>query len=453
MMTKHTLFFISYPAITHPLVNEKPELKLKYICLIEHYRKKLCPDDTEVLIRFDRFKADFLANISENNYDTKSAIKEITKTRFTPFRFFSYRYVFLFDCIYLLSIDGFNYATQICDMLKESVHQRYHKKMDFILDKMLSNPSELQGIQMITDEMIKSLIDAQSFIRTTEKKVVFTATMSAGKSTLINALIGQELSFTKKAACTATVMDFYSSPVYHPKYNVFDEQGEKLNLSAPQVRKTSEERKTPLSIAGYFNSEVGKYKIRLIDTPGVNSFLNPAHKQITRDELINNEHDVIVYVIPVENYGSEGDFAHLSFIHKNVKYRKIIFAVNMMDSCDFEDDDIEEIISNISSHLTDIGYTDPIVCPMSAKAGLLFKQALSHSKLSPNEITELKTFVRKYEDEAYDLSPYFSIETTTDFCDEGFPLDNLDYHELQELYVRTGLPQFEAMIINAIKEE
>ena len=171
--------------------------------------------------------------------------------------------------------------------------------------------------------------------------------MSAGKSTLINALIGQELSFTKKAACTATVMDFYSSPVYHPKYNVFDEQGEKLNLSAPQVRKTSEERKTPLSVAGYFNSEVGKYKIRLIDTPGVNSFLNPAHKQITRDELRNNEHDVIVYVIPVENYGSEGDFAHLSFIHK-CKIWENNFAVNMMDSCDFEDDDIEEIISNVS---------------------------------------------------------------------------------------------------------
>lgn len=173
MMTKHTPFFISYPAITHPLVNEKPELKLKYICLIEHYRKKLCPDDTEVLIRFDRFKADFLENISENNYDIKPATKEISKTHFTPFRFFSYRYAFLFDCIYLLSIDGFNYATQICDMLKGSVHQRYHKKMDYILDKMLSNPSELQGIQMITDEMIKSLIDAQTFIRTTEKSCFY----------------------------------------------------------------------------------------------------------------------------------------------------------------------------------------------------------------------------------------------------------------------------------------
>lgn len=453
MHTKYNNFFISYPLLKHPLENENPELKQKYIGLIDYYRKTICPEDKTVRIRFERFKTDFLKDTTVDSNNIKAAIKEIMKTRFTPFHFFSYRYVFLFDCIFLLAVDNLNYAPQICNFVKESIDQSDHKNMDFILEKMLTNPSELKNVPGITGNLIQSWINAQAFIKTNEKKVVFTATMSAGKSTLINAIIGQKLSFAKKAACTATVMEFCNSPTYHAKYNVSDSNGVKLNLTAKEVRKTSEKRESPLTITGYFNSKLTTHKSRFIDTPGVNSFLNPIHRQITRNELLSQKQDVIVYVIPVENYGSEDDYAHLNFILKKVNYGKILFAVNMMDTCDFEDDSIEEILSNIESHLADIGFSDPVICPISAKAGLLFKQALSHTSLSSNELAELKAFIYTYEDDDYDLSPYYSTNGNVDFCDNGFALSDLDYQNLRRLYPRTGLPQFESILLNAIKEE
>lgn len=453
MHTEYNNFFISYPSLKHPLENEKPELKLKYISLIEYYRKTICPENKTVQIRFERFKTDFLKDTFTDSNNVKAAIKEIMKTKFTPFRFFSYRYIFLFDCIFLLAVDNLNYAPQICNFMKESVNQRYHKELDFILEKMITNPPELKYVPWITEDLIESWTDAQEFIKTHEKKVVFTATMSAGKSTLINAVIGQELSFTKKAACTATVMKFCNSPTYHSKYNVSDSNGVKLNLTAKEIRKISEKRDSPLTVSGYFNSKLSTHKLCFIDTPGVNSFLNPIHKQITRDELLSQKQDIIVYVIPVENYGSEDDYVHLSFIRKKVNYGKILFAVNMMDSCDFEDDSIEEILSNITSHLSDIGYSDPMVCPISAKAGLLFKQALSHTALSSNEVAKLNAFIHKYEDDNYDLSPYYSTNGNANFCDNGFAPADFDYQNLSGLYPRTGLPQFESILLNAIKEE
>ena len=56
-------FFVSYPAIKHPLANEKTELKMKYLCLIEYFRMQICPEDVIVQARVERFKKDFLAPI------------------------------------------------------------------------------------------------------------------------------------------------------------------------------------------------------------------------------------------------------------------------------------------------------------------------------------------------------------------------------------------------------
>ena len=445
-------YFISYPAIQHPLANEEPELKLKYISLLEHYRSKICPTSRSVLARFDRFKWDFLSGCTFVDQNIDTSIKAITKTRFTPFRFYSYRYVFLFDCIYLLSVDGFTHIQKIGDLMKIDVNRRYHKKLDFVMEKMATNPAELVGIPMITTEMIHSLEASQTFLATQEKTVVFTATMSAGKSTLINALIGQALAHTKKAACTAAVTEFISCPVYHPKYNVFVRDEEKRDLLPAEVQKTSEGGTTPMMITGYFNARTNRHKLRVIDTPGVNSSQNPTHRDITREELQRRDHDLLVYVIPVENYGGEDDFNHLRFVKDHARYDRIVFVVNMMDTCDFEDDSVEEILGNIKEHLEKIGFPSPVICPLSAKVGLLFKKALSKAELTPNERTMLDTYCWKYQDPNYDMSPFYNVKGEDHFCDEGHPIKGLPYDYVYQLYLRTGLPQFESTILKSFEE-
>lgn len=451
-MELHEDYFISYPEIKHPLAAESLSLKLKYVSLLEYYRKRICPSDISAQNRLNRFKHDFLSDFSPAEQDIDSATKAIMKTRFTPFHFFSYRYLFLFDCVYLLCIDGFAYVREIREQIKTSVNKRYHTKIDAMLDAMISNPPALSNFSMITSEMIQSLTDSQKFLNTIETSIVFTATMSAGKSTLINALIGQPLAKAKKAACTAAISEFCSCPVFHRKSNVFIDGKEIRDLLPKDICAISANGTKPLTVTSFFNSRTKNQKLRIIDTPGANSAQNPQHKEITRAELSGRSHDLLVYVIPVENYGSEDDLVHLTFIKEKANYKKIIFVVNMIDTCDFEDDSVAEIMNNIREHLEKIGFLNPVLCPLSAKVGLLFKRVLSGTALTAKEKAEFDTYFAKYQNPDYDMSPFYTVTGEDHFCNEWYPIEELSYDQVHQLYLRTGLPQFESTILKSIKE-
>lgn len=445
-------YAISYPLLNHPLGKELIETKIKYVCLLEHYRDKFCHDDKPTADRLCRFSSDFLNDRETPLIDVETSAKAILKTRFTPFRLFSFRYVFLFDCIYLLAPSDKTLAQKICDELKSSVHQRYHKRIDELFDMMFSENAKLHEKYLISSEQFNAWCKTRHYLHTEKKSIVFTATMSAGKSTLINALIGQELSYTKKAACTATIMQFHSTPIYHPHYNVLSQEEIVVNISAEAVRDYTKDREFPCAIVGYFETAFNEYQVAIYDTPGVNSSQNPIHKTLTRTELTEHPHDVIIYVIPVESYGSEDDYYHLKFINQRVPYKKIIFAVNMMDTCDFEDDSVTEIIDNVTAHLKDIGYDDPLVFPISAKAGLLFKQALAGNDLNENDRKALLAFYSKYEEPEYDLSASYQNSADPSFHSIGYKLSEVSYNDLYHAYLHTGLPQFEAVLLEAIKE-
>ena len=162
---------------------------------------------------------------------------------------------------------------------------------------------------------------------------------------------------------------------------------------------------------------------------------------ITRNTLCAKEHDAIVYVIPVESYGSESDYFHLKYILEKVKFKQIVFVVNMIDTCDFEDDSIAEIIDNVKSHLESIGYKAPIVCPMSAKAGLLLKQYITGQKLSDASRELAKSFCDMFYRDEFDLSSYYG---------NGF--DFIPMEKLQRAYEHTGLPQFEKTLKNIMED-
>ena len=134
-------YALSYPILSHSLMSEKDAIKTKYICLLKQYFDAICSDDLPTKVRLDRFILDFLAPTSPSPKVNDSVEKDILKTRFTPFRLFSYRYVFLFDCIFLLAPENHSKAIQIVDRMKSTVHSRYHRKMDFLVDAMLDRKS------------------------------------------------------------------------------------------------------------------------------------------------------------------------------------------------------------------------------------------------------------------------------------------------------------------------
>lgn len=451
-MNRIDSYAITYPLLNHPLSNERMDEKIKYICLLEHYRIKFCRSNIPAKERLRRFANDFIGKDESYQIDVAESAKDILRTRFTPFRLFSFRYVFLFDCIYLFAISNKQLATKICEELKSSVHRRYHRRINELFSMLFNEDASLIDEYLISKEQFDAWCKMRRYMRTSKKSIAFTATMSAGKSTLINALIGQELSYARKTACTATVMQFHSEPVYHPCFNVIAKDETITNITAEAVKSYTKQRESPCAVVGYFESALNNNRVVFYDTPGVNSSQNPEHKTVTRDELTKRPHDIIVYVIPVECYGSDDDYTHLKFICENADYKKIVFVINMMDTCDFEDDSITQIMSDVTAHLKDIGFQEPVVCPISAKAGLLFKQALAGNELSRNDIKELLALYAKYEDSEYDLSGCYIAPVYPSFHYLGYKLSEVPYDKLYQAYLHTGLPQLENILLEKIKE-
>ncbi len=445
-MDKILEYSISYPFLEHPLANEKEQVKLKYTALLRSFADQFGDNKDINAMRAERYISDFLNDGQPNTGELKSAINEIMKTRFTPFRFFSYRYLFLFDCIYLYAPMSMAEAQKICEEIKSTVNARYHKRLDGIVKMMFEDNADLMQRTMITAEQFKAWEQLRRYIRTHEKNIIFTATMSAGKSTLINALIGQEVSNTKKAACTSQALCFHAAAVPHPAFHVLSKSRAEINVSAEAVRRILSNDHDRCTGSGYFNSELGGMRYNLIDTQGIDSALNPEHKKITRNTLCAQEYDAVVYVIPVENYGSEGDFFHLKYILNQVKFKKIVFAINMMDTCDFEDDSVCEIMDNVKSHLMEIGYEDPIVCPISAKAGLRFKQALSGQQMSAADEAQTKAFCNKFLNEEYNMGAYYEFPAEPSLSRISDYHSEIPVEALHKAYEHTGLPQFESLL-------
>lgn len=449
-------YAICYPLIKHPLALEKEELKQKYIYLLRYYADKYCPNDQAILYRiktlsnvlFNKNESDVSPQIVE--YST--AVGTVMKTRFTPFRLFSYRYIFLFDCLFVIAVDSDELGNELCSELESKVNKRYHNAFEEMKNKMYAGINDYSSKKLISDEMVEAWNISRKYLASKNRNVTFTATMSAGKSTLINAIVGREISYAKKAACTATVMSIATSPSKGKLMNILCNDKVQMMQSEQEIRRFTKGLETPCSICGYFLSPLTQRKITLIDTPGVNSSRNPEHKKVTRNELTGDNTDVLIYVIPVENYGSDDDFNHLTYIKKKVQYRKVLFVVNMMDSCDLEDDSVDEIVANIKEHLESIGFENPIICPMSAKAGMLIKQALYGMLQSENDRKACKTYIRTFQDKELALAKFYpEVQRKNEMNDVSWL--QVDIQTIWNAFINTGLPGFETLLYTITKEE
>ncbi|MCM1022639.1 MAG: dynamin family protein [Prevotella sp.] len=450
-------YAVCYPSIIHPLVSEKYDLKFKYICLLKYYADKHRYNDQAILYRIITLsnmligKTD-LSEMSLTANECNEAMKSIMKTRFAPIKFFSYQFVFLFDIIFIMAVDNQKLGDDICAELKSTVTLRHGKALEEMKNKMYAEKSDFAHKKMISEEMVEAWNNTRKYCRSLNRNITFTATMSAGKSTLINAVIGRKLSYTKKAACTSKIIAFNTSPSKSQLINIF--YGDEMHTVTTEhdARGFTKSLDKPCAVCSYFMSPLTYKKITLTDTPGVNSSQNPEHKKITRDELVSCNTDILVYVIPVSYYGSTDDFRHLTYIRKNVKYKKILFSVNMIDSCSRDDDSIDEIIDAIKRHLLSIGFESPIVCPMSAEGGMLIKRALYGLDLSENEKEACKAYVHIFQGEALPLSGFYpkAIRQTVS-ADISWLQADVDM--VWNAYENTGIPGFETLLYKITEEE
>lgn len=217
-------------------------------------------------------------------------------------------------------------------------------------------------------------------------EVCVVATMSAGKSTLINALLGRKLMPTKQEACTAIVTRIREEERDGFRAEVYDKSGQRLEkidrLTWEDATRLNEDQRVfeirafgriPF-IAGAEGTRKKKIKLTIIDTPGPNNARNFDHKKKQREILESSSKDLVIYIMTGE-FGTEDDAALLNYMAESMAVKgkrsdRLIFAINKQDERTAEDGSMERTLQGAREYLEKRGFVKPKLFPIAALPAL-----------------------------------------------------------------------------------
>lgn len=273
--------------------------------------------------------------------------------------------------------------------------------IDEIFDEIQAGPFD----ELKQPDVVKAFNMAKS----SDFEVNVVATMSAGKSTLINALLRQKLMPAKHEACTATITEIKDNDAEHFMAKVYDTNGNLIQThpelsfeimdslnSNPEVSKIHVEGNIP-----FVTSE--DVSLVLVDTPGPNNSRDPEHKAATYRMLSESSKTVVLYILNATQLAVNDDYNLLSHVADSMKVGgkqsrdRFIFVVNKLDDFKKGEDSIEAAITKVRDYLRDNGIENANIYPASALTALNIRTILAESDDDDDdEVYEAKGKVRKF---------------------------------------------------------
>lgn len=451
-------FSLEYPNIVHPLFAEDIHIKNKIMDLINYFKSKHYYNFSNIVNRIEDYKSilytgnqTYDSNVNHQNID--DILGDINLLKFNnedTTILDKFKQIFIFDCIFILAINNKDIAGKIIKEFQKYLGQDYYsisKKYDLLFQGKQADFND----DLLSNKLLEVFLNVQNYIKSEkEYTITFVATMSAVKSDLINALIGYELAVSNNGACIA---NYHSLPI--PSKNVQLNLNGKTysNITKETALKLTSNQTVTTDIFAYFNSIISEKKYSLIDTPEANNSISMQHKELAYYQLIKNETDILIYVFPVDKNATNDDIMFLDFIKKYAKYKKIIFVVTMMESCEEELDDIDTIIKNITDFIVSQGFEDVNVCPVSAKLSILLSKIHGNYTvtMSKKQILEFKTLCENFSTDYFNLSKYYKNVISTNFHHEySLPIDIPE--SKINAYINSGIPCLQELINKKIEE-
>lgn len=323
-------------------------------------------------------------------------------------------------------------------------------------------------VQMLPFEELHSpaLVDAFNKAFNEEFEVNVVATMSAGKSTLINALLGKKLMPSKQGACTATITKIKDDDDGTFKAEAFDSEQNKISyLSNLTYKEMSGLNKNPdvseVVVSGnipFVTTE--EASLVLIDTPGPNNARDKRHGLVTAKALDQSSKMLVMFIM---NGGTLHDDAQDAFLRRVAKSMSVggkqsrerfLFVINKMDAYEEEDDDIaNETLPETKRYLEEMGIKNPNIFPAAAEPALLIRRykntfdeaekAKLKRKLEPlvdKIISQEQLHLERYTE--YHNLPQSSEDKIAGELEKAQKVGN----RLEEALIHTGIKDIEEMI-------
>jgi len=265
-------------------------------------------------------------------------------------------------------------------------------------------------------EQVKELKDNFDKAKDSDFEVCVVATMSAGKSTLINAMLGTKLMPSAAEACTAIITRIkdvsqdnipFRAEVYN-KEGKHIESYDNLNLETMN-RLNQDEQVSEIRIEGnipFVTSD--DVSLVLVDTPGPNNARNREHRKVQNAFLNQSSKTLVIYIVTSE-FGTDDDKALIAKVvesmSKGGKQSKdrFLFVVNKLDNRKKEDGTMEATLGRIRGYLENPGTEDepepgihnPNIFPAAALPAMNIRLMQSGEELDDDTIDDTETQIKK----------------------------------------------------------
>lgn len=241
------------------------------------------------------------------------------------------------------------------------------------------------------------------------KFILVAASMSAGKSSLINALLGKELLPAGNEATTAKIARITVGSKT-PSAKAYSDSGSIVasssTLCIEQIRNWnhSDEISTFDVVVPYSGSKLHSMLAgyTLVDTPGANNSRDYRHKEQFTNTVKAYPKSPILYVLNATQLGTTDDAEIIRTIREINPKRTIIFALNKIDTLDEErGETAKHYVALARNYLEGLGYKKAHIIPLMAQPALIAKKSLNHLELGRTERNILRTELERFRDNPF----------------------------------------------------
>ncbi|MBU2737689.1 dynamin family protein [Acidithiobacillus concretivorus] len=327
----------------------------------------------------------------------------------------------------------------------------------------LLNNKAIQKLVM-PNEMRKS-IQEQQMMPSDPFDVLVIATMSAGKSTLINALLGRELLHAANEATTAclTSIEHRDTEQFY-KGSCYAISGDKIsmsdNISGEQMRLwNADPNVNQIEISGSFFGLPGcAHGLVLHDTPGPNNSRDEQHEIVMQEALDHVRSKIIVYILNTEQLGTNDDKSLLMVVRKKLEEDimvKIVFVLNKIDLLDIErGENVRGFIFKTKEYLERLGFGNPEIIPIASNSALYARKFINKEMMTSMQLKNLNQFIGWFQDEKNILidSAIVDDKIKKDVFDELHRLENAaEKRKFSSAYIQRMLQMYQLVACSGIR--
>lgn len=390
----------------HPICELKEKFRVQYIMGLGEFMYCMSKKDDRAKLVYIVWARSIVKNNSSLYWQITgncSQIREVLSLKRDGFRFFSMRRVFYFDCFYLVVTLNPRLLEYAFDFLHEQARDIISRQ---ILKDVYKNWGK-SSLKNIPNQLLAHKKENDSFHSKPLKRILVVATMSAGKSTLINALMGYRVNAVKTTACTNKLCYLYNKPSADGIIIKSENGGYMYSSDIESIQKSD------FVEAGlHFNSSIFDSRICLIDSPGTNYCEDKSHGDITKKAISSNNFEAIIFVINALQFNTNDEASLIDYTINHTE-KPIIFVINQLDYFDKKHDSVLSIIEKLKMKIKSMGRNCQIV-PMSAYYALLLK--INDNVLDKRERIQKYELKELFKDQYYCMpNYYYSIGREADY--------------------------------------